>query len=235
MNVSPCWKIKAGAEAPKHLDLQRQTHDHRMYFIWLTLIQTRPFKTTKKWEGSDFLTLILPVENLFFKMHKFNIIVTPWGSRYWVASLKKTAQVRSKLFEKPQPYHGTLIRGEGKVGWAYYRHLSCNARRDTLHQWLRHQLFQTHLVELYAHMVTFHNCSLLIWTSGLLSHIKLQYQPHAAAQSHGPRLSWLSGRLSFFLSFLYITWGFLPKVRRAPRSPMAALFDLTLAQTRGAF
>lgn len=100
MNVSPRWKIKAGAEAPKHLDLQRQTHDHRMHFIWLTLIQTRPFKTTKKWEGSDFLTLILPVENLFFKMHKFNIIVTPWGSRYWVASLKKTAQVRSKLFKK---------------------------------------------------------------------------------------------------------------------------------------
>lgn len=118
MNVSPCWKIKAGAEAPKHLDLQRQTHDHRMYFIWLTLIQTRPFKTTKKWEGSDFLTLILPVENLFFKMHEFNIIVTLWGSRHWVASLKKTTQVRSKLFKKPQPYHGTSIRGEGKVGWA---------------------------------------------------------------------------------------------------------------------
>lgn len=100
MNVSPCWKIKAGAEAPKHLDLQRQTHYHRMYFIWLTLIQTLPFKTTKKWEGSDFPTLILPAENLFFKMHKFIIIVTPWGSLHWMASLKKTAQVWSKLFKK---------------------------------------------------------------------------------------------------------------------------------------
>lgn len=142
-------------------------------------------------------------------MHKFNIIVTPWGSRYWVASLKKTVQVRSKLFKKPQPYHGTSIRGEGKVGWAYYRHLSCIARRDTLHQGLRHQLLQTHLVELYAQHQPFNHR----WSPFTLQSTHLNqwpFIPHQAAVSASRRgpVTWpqteLTVRPSFFLSFFLI-------------------------------
>lgn len=109
---------------------------------------------------------------------------------------KKNAQVRSKLFKN---INSTVENRSGvkeKVGSAYYRHFNCIPSRDTWHLRLRRQLFRTHaegtlcthgidLLMTDLHICTFTNGSLIrnwlkvILASGLLSHIKPQYQPQA--------------------------------------------------------